>query len=103
MEIPKNYNLIKKIETLDEFWAAINSNKSIYWRHRMYPSAFFLSWMIKEIYANIERGWFYTAVRKTDGKMKDDKEIKSYAICDCADECKGLDCSVIKCRMGNKK
>jgi hypothetical protein len=50
----------KKIESLDEFWLVINSEKSIFARHRLYPSAFFLSWQIKLIKSWIDQGFFYT-------------------------------------------
>ena len=56
-----NFKLNKKIETLDEFWNVINNNKSLYARHRMYASAFFFSWQIKEINKWLQRGWFWTA------------------------------------------
>ena len=56
-----NFILDYKITTLDQFWDAINSNKSIYARHRMYPTAFFFSWNIKLIKKWMDNGWFWTA------------------------------------------
>lgn len=56
-----NFKLKKKIETLNEFWEVINSNKSLYAKHRMYASAFFFSWQIKEINKWLQRGWFWIA------------------------------------------
>ena len=35
-----NFKLVKRIETLDEFWNVINSEKSFFARHRMYPTSF---------------------------------------------------------------
>ena len=56
-----NFKLKKKIENLNEFWDVINSSKSLYARHRMYASAFFFSWQIKEINKWLQRGWFWIA------------------------------------------
>jgi len=44
-----NFKLVRKITSLDEFWHVINSQKSLFARHRVYPSAFFLSWQIKTV------------------------------------------------------
>ena len=43
------FTLMREITTLDQFWRAINTEKSIFARHRMYPTAFFFSWQIKTI------------------------------------------------------
>lgn len=59
-----NFNLVKRIETLDEFWSVINSDKSFFARHRMYPTAFFFSWQIRQINIWIKNGWFWTTVKK---------------------------------------
>jgi hypothetical protein len=57
------FKLIKKIETLDEFWQTINTDKSIFARHRMYPTAFFYSWNIRLIKSWLDAGWFFQASR----------------------------------------
>lgn len=54
-----NFKLIKKIESLDEFWAVINTERSFFARHRMYPTAFFFSWQIKSIAQWIKCGFFW--------------------------------------------
>lgn len=55
-----NFKLVKQIESLDEFWKVINTDKSIFARHRIYPSAFFHSWQIKLINDWIQSGYFFT-------------------------------------------
>lgn len=57
------FKLTEKIETLDEFWKVVNEDKSIFARHRMYPSAFFMSWQIKLINEWLNRGWFFRAIK----------------------------------------
>ena len=57
------FKLTKKIETLDEFWYILNKDKSLFAKHRMYPTAFFMSWQIKLIKKWIDAGWFFTAYR----------------------------------------
>ena len=54
-----NFKLKKKIESLDEFWEVINTEKSFFARHRMYPTAFFFSWQIKSINNWLSCGWFW--------------------------------------------
>ncbi len=53
------YKLIREIKSLDEFWNIINTEKSIYARHRMYPTAFFYNWSIRLIKIWMIRGWFF--------------------------------------------
>ena len=57
------FKLNKKIETLDEFWQIINTDKSIFARHKMYPTAFFYSWNIRLIKQWLDAGWFFQACR----------------------------------------
>lgn len=54
-----NFKLKKRIESLDEFWEVINTEKSFFARHRMYPTAFFFSWQIKSINQWLSGGWFW--------------------------------------------
>jgi len=54
-----NFILRKKIETLQEFWDALESEKSIFCRHRMYPTAFFYSWHLRQCHMWIWRGDFF--------------------------------------------
>lgn len=64
LKTPTGYILTKKIETFDDFWIAINNEKSIFARHRMYPTAFFHSWNIRLIKRWIDAGWFYLAKKQ---------------------------------------
>jgi len=57
------FKLSKKIETLDEFWEVINKDISVFARHRMYPTAFFMSWNIRLIKKWLNAGWFFQAYR----------------------------------------
>lgn len=56
-----NFELVKRINSLDEFWSVLKADKSIFARHRMYPCAFFESWQIRLVEQWINMGWFYTA------------------------------------------
>jgi hypothetical protein len=59
-----NYILTKKITSLDDFWIVITRKKSIFARHRMYPSAFLYSWQIKTIKEWMDKGWFFDTIKK---------------------------------------
>jgi hypothetical protein len=54
-----NFKLKKKIETFDEFWEVINTEKSFFARNRMYPTAFFFSWQINTINKWLSGGCFW--------------------------------------------
>jgi len=56
-----NFELKSKITSLDEFWKVLNSETSIYARHRMYPTAFFRSWPLSLIHNWMIAGRFWTA------------------------------------------
>ena len=56
-----NFELVKKIENLDELWIALKASESIFARHRMYPSSFFHSWHFRLAKEWLDRDWFYTA------------------------------------------
>ena len=59
----KNFVLKKKIESLDEFWEVINTDKSIFWMFRTNASAFYLSWTIRTIKQSINLGLFWSVER----------------------------------------
>ena len=46
-ETKSGYKLTKQIESLDELYTVLQTDKSLFARHRMYPTAFFFSWPIK--------------------------------------------------------
>jgi hypothetical protein len=58
-----NFQLVKRIETFEEFWKVINKEKSIFARNRVYPAAFFHSWMLRLTHQWIKAGYFYTIKR----------------------------------------
>jgi len=62
-EVIGNFKLAQRINSLDGFWIAINNEKSIFARHRMWPTAFFHSWNIRLIKQWMDRGWFFVAER----------------------------------------
>ena len=58
--VSKNFAVKKQIKSLDEFWEVLNSDKSIYWRHRIFPTAFFMSWTIRTIKTAIDLKLFWS-------------------------------------------
>lgn len=54
-----NFVFHKRIKDINQFWEVVNTDKSIYARCRMYPTAFFRKWKIKEINEWITKGWFW--------------------------------------------
>ena len=66
--ITKNGNHIIKeqINSLDEFWDYISHSEIIYARHKVYPSAFFFSWQIKQIKLWIDNKYFFKVEKITN-------------------------------------
>jgi len=58
-----NFRLTEKIESLDDLYKVLKTSSSVFARHRMYPSAFFLSWQIKECKSWLDQGYFWKAVK----------------------------------------
>lgn len=55
----KNFKLARCIRSLDDFYKALESEVSIFARHRMYPTAFFYSWPIKLIKEWVDKRCFW--------------------------------------------
>lgn len=58
--------LIKKIETMDELKKAIFTHKSIFARHKMYPSGFLVSMHFITLINWVNRGWFFIAKKENN-------------------------------------
>ena len=54
-----NHIIKEQINSLDEFWDYISHSEIIYARHKVYPSAFFFSWPIKQIKLWIDNKYFF--------------------------------------------
>ena len=63
------FKLLMQIQSLDGFWHKITTKKVIFARHRIYPTAFFMSWHIKTVKQWIDNGWFYTVIDLRDGNI----------------------------------
>lgn len=62
LKISKNFEIKKRIKTLDELYRVLNEEKSLYvcnWK-RISPTAFLLSWQFKLITKWLYSGQFYT-------------------------------------------
>lgn len=62
-KVSKNFIATSRINSLDTFYNTLLSTKSIYARHRIYPTAFFFSWPIKTVKMWLDYGWFWKIQR----------------------------------------
>lgn len=62
-DIVKNFELVEQINTINNFLLEIDNKPSIFWRHRVFPTSFFLGWPLRTILATIEGGYFWTVKR----------------------------------------
>ena len=61
-----NFKLKKPIKDLETFYRLMKKEKSIFMRHRMYPSAFIQNWQIRLIGTWVDMGWVWetTIIKK---------------------------------------
>ena len=60
MSCSANFVLDKKITSLDGLAKILNNQKSIYYKHRTYPTSFIRNWQIHHIMIIIKRGLLWT-------------------------------------------
>ena len=61
-----NHIIKEQINSLDEFWDYISHSEIIYARHKVYPSAFFFSWQIKQIKLWMDNKYFFKVEKITN-------------------------------------
>ena len=54
-----NFRLGKRIETIDELVVVLMFEKSVFYRHRMYPCAFLRHWSLAKLNQQVKFGNFY--------------------------------------------
>jgi hypothetical protein len=54
----------ESVKSLDELYTILNTQKSIYSRHRVFASSFFLNWSIRQCSNWIKSGWFKEVIKE---------------------------------------
>jgi hypothetical protein len=54
-----NFELVKPIHSMDRLAEVLVSESSIFFRHRMYPTAFIMSWQFRMLNNSMIRGWLW--------------------------------------------
>jgi hypothetical protein len=54
-----NFILVEKIDSIMDLIDYLNNEKSIFWRHRVHPTAFFMSWHLRLILNTLNGGHFF--------------------------------------------
>jgi hypothetical protein len=67
-DIVKNFELVEQINTINDFILEIDNKPSIFWRHRVHPSTFFLGWPLRLIRETIAGGHFWTVQKIENNK-----------------------------------
>jgi hypothetical protein len=60
----KNFVLVEQIKTINDLVSEIENSKSLFWRHRVHPTSFFLGWPLRTLLITIQGGYFWTVKRK---------------------------------------
>jgi hypothetical protein len=60
----KNFKKVKLIDSLDEINRVMKENKSLFVRHKVYPSAFIQNWSMRLVSDWISKQYFWTIERK---------------------------------------
>jgi len=66
-DIVKNFELVEQINTIHDLIFELDNKPSIFWRHRVHPTSFFLGWPLRVIIETINGGHFWT-VQKIENK-----------------------------------
>ena len=66
-DIVVNFELVDKIDNIEDFVKYLDENKSIFWRFKVMPTSFFYSWHLREIMKAIKSGSFWT-INKVNNK-----------------------------------
>lgn len=72
-----NFELVKKIDDVHELISYLQDNRSIFWNFKVLPTAFFLSWQLKQITDSISKGIFWSIKSlnlKENNNMKEKNE-----------------------------
>jgi hypothetical protein len=57
--VSKNFVLDEQIQSINQLLLVFENDKSLFWRHRVHPTAFFLSWPLRLIIQTLEGGHFW--------------------------------------------
>lgn len=64
----KNYIFEKKIESMDELYKILKTEKSIFWRHRPFPTAVIMQQKMIVIEIGLQYGVFWKIKKKINEK-----------------------------------
>ena len=59
----KNFVLDEQIKTIDDLIFILENDKSLFWRHRVHPTSFFLGWPLRLIIQTIQGGHFWSITK----------------------------------------
>lgn len=59
----KNFVLDEQIKTIDDLIFILEKDKSLFWRHRVHPTSFFLGWPLRLIIQTIQSGHFWSITK----------------------------------------
>ena len=64
-----NFVLVEQIKTINDLVFELENSKSLFWRHRVHPTSFFLSWPLKLTLETLRGGHFWTIKRKENVRV----------------------------------
>lgn len=62
-DVVGNFELVKRVDSFLDLYLILIKQKSIYWKHRMFPVAFFLHWSVAMLEQSVKAGNFWVAKR----------------------------------------
>lgn len=62
----KNFVLVEQIKTINDLVSEIENSKSLFWRHRVHPTSFFLGWPLRTLLITINDGHFWKIKNKNE-------------------------------------
>ena len=62
-KVSKNFVLDEQVKTIDDLIFILENDKSLFWRHRVHPTSFFLGWPLRLIIQTIQGGHFWSITK----------------------------------------
>jgi len=73
--LSNNFMLLKKVTSLDKLYELLSSNKSIFFAHKMYPSAWVMSFQYRYVQTRLKAGLFWETIDMREANIENNKQL----------------------------
>jgi hypothetical protein len=73
--LSNNFMLLKKVTSSDKLYELLNSKKSIFFAHKMYPSAWVMSFQYRYVQTRLKAGLFWETIDMREANIENNKQL----------------------------